>query len=223
MEIVPFALITEAELRIGPGVTVLTPELSSRCVRCARCLATCPPSALRSTARVDPDHCITFHNELEGWVPASIRRAMANRLVGCERCQTACRPSVDLRRPGDPLLYLPDIAMLDEQGFVRRNEQIRREYGVGWRTREGLVRAAAIGLGCSGVKEVAEVLSRLLLDPSPVVRGQAAWAIGNVGAEDYVDGLLALVRNERNLRVLAEADSAIAELQVFWRDVWVNS
>lgn len=187
MAILPFSLITEAELQTGDEAPDMADGLSlaDSCASCSSCLATCKTSALRSTARVDPAFCVTFYNEQEDWIPAPIRSAMANRLVGCERCQLGCFRDKKLSRPEDPLLYLPDIVKEDKDHFVHRNKLIYKKYGVGWKTRDGLIRAAIIGLGCSGRKDAVALLKGLLDDASPIVRGHAAWAIGNLGAGEF--------------------------------------
>ncbi len=207
--IVPFTLVTEAALAGGEERgTAAEPVLADFCASCRSCPGVCPTSALQAPTLVDPGQCLTYHNEQEGWVPAALRPAMANRLAGCERCQLGCFRGQPLPRPRDPLLYLPDLAKLDEESFHRRNELIGEKYGFRWETRAGLVRAALIGLGCSGRKDVAGLLVDRLDDPSPLIRGHAAWALGNLGAREARGDLersLARETDDQARRELVEA------------------
>ncbi len=212
--ILPFTLITEAELQTGDEAPDMAAGLSlaDSCTSCSSCLATCRTSALQSTARVDPAFCVTFYNEQEDWIPTPIRSAMANRLVGCERCQLGCFRDKKLSRPEDSLLYLPDIVKEDKDRFIHRNKSIYKKYGVGWKTREGLIRAAIIGLGCSGRKDVAVILAELLADSSPIIRGHAAWAIGNLGAREFRDDLQRLFSQEADELVVKELKDALRKI-----------
>ena len=55
----------------------------------------------------------------------------------------------------------------------------------------------------------------LRLDPSPLVRGHAAWAIGRIGGEDARRALAGAARSERTREVLEEI--ALAAESLPWR------
>src|SRR5690606_39033014 len=65
---------------------------------------------------------------------------------------------------------------LAEEAFAKRfrNSPVLRA------TRAGMARNVAIALGNSRHSDAINSLSRLLIDPSPIVRGHAAWALGQL-------------------------------------------
>jgi epoxyqueuosine reductase len=56
--------------------------------------------------------------------------------------------------------------------------------------RRGLVRNACVAAGNSGDPRLVPVLAGLLADPEPMVRGHAAWALGQIGGADAAEALV---------------------------------
>jgi len=157
---------------------------TTHCGRCAACLDICPTQAIVAPYRVDARRCISYHTiELPGPIPLEFRRAIGNRIYGCDDCQLVCpwnhfaQPSVepDFRaRYGLDAPGLVELFGWDEAGFLRRTEgsAIRRIGHERW------LRNIAVALGnapCS--MKVAAALKARLAHPSALVREHVVWAL----------------------------------------------
>jgi epoxyqueuosine reductase len=98
---------------------------------------------------------------------------------------------------------------MDEAGWeaFSRGSALRRA------GRAGFLRNVAVALGNWGSSEAAPVLAAALSDPDPLVRGHAAWALGEIGSPDAVVALEASLATEREPVVLAEVEAALDRLR----------
>jgi epoxyqueuosine reductase len=157
-----------------------------RCGSCRRCLDACPTGAFDGPYRLDPRRCVSYLTiEHKGQVPRRFREAMGNRVYGCDDCLAVCpwnkfaqaareaklRARDDLVSP-----RLAGLAALDDAGFraLFAGSPVKR---IG---RDRFVRNVLVAVGNSGDPALAEVAERLLDDPSPLVRGMAAWALSRL-------------------------------------------
>jgi epoxyqueuosine reductase len=130
-----------------------TPAVSAHCGQCSACLDVCPTQAIVAPYRLDARRCLSYLSiEHDGPIPLEFRRAMGNRIYGCDDCQLVCPwnkfaqravlPDFDEREGlgGSSLLTL---WAWDEPTWLRRTEgsAIRR---IGWRRWR---RNLAVGLG----------------------------------------------------------------------------
>jgi epoxyqueuosine reductase len=74
----------------------------------------------------------------------------------------------------------------------------------------GLRRNVAVALGNWGAEEAVPVLVEALGDPEPLVRGHAAWALGEIGSVESVSALEAVESSERDSFVREELEAARA-------------
>lgn len=177
------AILTDAELEFDQ------PHETTHCGTCTRCLDACPTDAFPEPGVLDARKCISYLTiELRGPVPTELRRGMGNWLFGCDVCQDVCPWN---RKP-------PKTAAVE---FVPRSDldpakaaEILNLTAAEFHSRfdgspldrpghEGLRRNAAIVLGNTGGEAAVPVLALHLDDPSPVVRGAVAWALGAIGHE----------------------------------------
>lgn len=78
-------LYTDLPLRTDP------PRTSGHCGTCTACIQACPTDAIVAPYRVDARRCISYLTiELRGSIPVEFRRAMGNRIYGCDDCQLVC-------------------------------------------------------------------------------------------------------------------------------------
>ncbi|WP_445193629.1 tRNA epoxyqueuosine(34) reductase QueG [Sphingomonas sp. Tas61C01] len=164
----------------------LAPDRPGRdlCGSCDACQRACPTAAFPAPYRLDARRCISYLTiEHAGPIPDEFRRAIGNRIYGCDDCLAVCpwnkfaasaaanlafQPRAELTAPA-----LADLLSLDDAGFrqVFAGSPIKR---IG---RNRMVRNATIAAGNSGVVALVPVLERLLADDDAVVREAAGWAI----------------------------------------------
>lgn len=157
---------------------------TTHCGRCAACLDICPTQAIVAPYRVDARRCISYHTiELPGSIPLEFRRAIGNRIYGCDDCQLACpwnrfaRPSVeaDFRaRHGLDAGGLVELFAWDEAEFLRRTEgsAIRRIGHERW------LRNVAVALGnAPRSPAIVAALRARSAHPSALVREHVVWAL----------------------------------------------
>lgn len=161
------------------------------CGRCTRCLTACPTNAFPAPYLLDARRCISYLTiELKGWIPRELRPLMGNWIYGCDVCQDVCPfnrfapetmeagfRAVDVNAAAPPLL---DLLTLDEAGFQARfaHSPIRRI------KRGRFLRNVCVAAGNWANPAALPALTDLLTDPDPLVRGHAAWAVGQVGGDE---------------------------------------
>lgn len=157
---------------------------TAHCGRCVACLEVCPTQAIVAPYRVDARRCISYHTiELHGSIPLEFRRAIGNRIYGCDDCQLACpwnrfaRPTVepDFRaRHGLDAPGLIELFAWDETEFLHRTEgsAIRRIGHERW------LRNLAVALGnAPRSSAIIAALRTRLAHPAELVREHVAWAL----------------------------------------------
>ncbi|MTJ80926.1 MAG: tRNA epoxyqueuosine(34) reductase QueG [Telmatospirillum sp.] len=174
------------------------PPMVNHCGQCRSCETACPTGAL-ADGRIDPRRCISYLTiESKGHIPAGLRPLIGNRIYGCDDCLAVCPWNKFASPTGEPA-YLPraelmaprlaDLAQLDASGFreLFSGSPIKR---IG---RDRFVRNVLIAIGNSPDAGMAAVAIRLVADPSPLVRGAAAWAVRRLLPSDAA-GRLAIIR-----------------------------
>ena len=194
--------------------------LAKSCGKCTRCIDSCPTGALVAPGILDARTCVSFHTiENRGLIPMHLRPAIGEWLFGCDDCQDSCpvnrRPArgrlADLRAstPDDAWPALFPILAMDEPEFRARYRR-----SAIWRTkRRGLQRNACVVLGNLGDPSAVPILAAIVLDAGAdsIVRGHAAWALGQIGGPAARGALHRFTRAERHARVPAD-DMVIVEV-----------
>ena len=66
-------------------------ESVNQCGRCIACKTSCPTGAIVADYIVDARRCLSYLTiEFDGVIPIEFRKAMGNRIYGCDDCQLAC-------------------------------------------------------------------------------------------------------------------------------------
>ncbi|HUE80001.1 MAG TPA: tRNA epoxyqueuosine(34) reductase QueG [Sphingomicrobium sp.] len=154
------------------------------CGSCTRCLDICPTQAFDGAHRIDARRCISYLTiEHQGPIPNEFRRAIGNRIYGCDDCLAVCPwnrfasdaaanraflPRGDLAAP-----RLGDLLALDDAAFrtMFAGSPIKR---IG---RNRMVRNCLIAAGNSGDAALVEDVRPHLDDADPVVAEAAQWAM----------------------------------------------
>lgn len=78
------------ELLIDLALPVDNP-IENQCGQCVACLKICPTNAIIAPYVVDARRCISYLTiELQGAIPVEFRKALGNRIYGCDDCQLIC-------------------------------------------------------------------------------------------------------------------------------------
>lgn len=78
------------ELLVDIPLPVDAPS-ENQCGTCRACITSCPTGAIVNDAIVDARRCISYLTiEYSGVIPEEFRRAMGNRIYGCDDCQLVC-------------------------------------------------------------------------------------------------------------------------------------
>lgn len=158
----------------------------NHCGNCARCIAACPTHAIIAPFQLDARKCISYLTiELKGALPVEFRKAIGNRIFGCDDCLAAC-PWNRFAREGNlmkpharPDLEQPDLVgllRLDEAGFKSRfagTPVLRTK-------RRGLLRNVCVALGNTGDKSALPHLCRASGDSDVLIAEHARWAIEEI-------------------------------------------
>jgi len=68
-----------------------TTAASEHCGDCVRCIDICPTAAIIAPYKVDARRCISYLTiENKGPIPIEFRKAIGNRIYGCDDCQAVC-------------------------------------------------------------------------------------------------------------------------------------
>lgn len=79
-------IYTDMPLPAGSGEAA-----QAECGRCQACLKICPTDAFVGPYRLDARRCISYLTiEQRGPIPKPLRRAIGNRIFGCDDCQLVC-------------------------------------------------------------------------------------------------------------------------------------
>ena len=157
---------------------------SDHCGTCRACLDVCPTAAIVAPYTLDARRCISYLTiELKGSIPVEYRKAIGNRVFGCDDCQLFC-PWNKFARPTDEEDFRPrhgladaelvDLFGWDETTWKQRTEgsAIRRVGYTRW------LRNIAVALGNARTSPtVIRALRSRSGFPDPVVREHVDWAL----------------------------------------------
>jgi epoxyqueuosine reductase len=198
--------------------------IRDRCGKCDLCLKACPTAAFVGPYILDARRCISYLTiELKGWMPRHLRPLVGDHIFGCDICQEVCPYNVKAQPTSETAyapregLHAPDLIpflSLSEEEFRERfrASPIRRA------KRRGFLRNVAVALGNIGSFEAIPALVCTLHDKEPLVRGHAAWALGQIGSHQAIEGLRRRLRVEDDADVRNEIEAAIGEAQVESQD-----
>jgi epoxyqueuosine reductase len=181
---------------------------TDHCGSCRACLDICPTAAFPAPYKLDARRCISYLTiENKGPVPLEFRKAIGNRIYGCDDCLAVCpwnkfaqagretklAAREDLRAP-----LLADLADLNDAAFRARfaKSPVKR---IG---RDRFIRNVLIAIGNSNDSALAVEAGRLLDDASALVRGAAVWALSQLEAPEEFEARAAKAIN-------AEVDESV--------------
>jgi epoxyqueuosine reductase len=156
---------------------------SDHCGSCRACLEICPTAAFPAPYKLDARRCISYLTiENKGPIPREFRKAIGNRIYGCDDCLAVCpwnkfaQTGREAKLAARDQLRAPDLAelsRLDDTAFraLFAKSPVKR---IG---RDRFVRNVLIAIGNSSNPALVREAERLLGDGSRLVRGAAVWAL----------------------------------------------
>ena len=204
------AIFTTAEIETD------MPE-PDNCGSCRACLDICPTDAFPAPYQLDARRCISYLTiEHKGPIPQEFRRAIGNRIYGCDDCLAVCPWNKFARQASEAKLMarndlreplLADLLEFDDAAFRKffSGSPVKR---IG---RARFIRNVLIAAGNSGLAELAPHCERLLSDPAPVVRGAAIWALTRLAPAETAQVADRAMKSERDADVRNEWRAASAQ------------
>ena len=165
------------------------------CGSCRACLDACPTAAFPAPYQLDARRCISYLTiEHKGAIPREFRKAMGNRIYGCDDCLAACpwnkfaQQGREIKLAARDALRAPslgELSKLDDTAFraLFTKSPVKR---IG---RDRFLRNVLIAIGNSGDAGLIDDAQRLLGDDSPTVRGAAVWALSQLMAPETFGAL----------------------------------
>ena len=167
----------------------------NHCGSCQACIDICPTRAIIAPYQLDARRCISYLTiELKSAIPVEFRKAVGNRIYGCDDCQLVC-PWNRFSKPSDEKdfevrhgLDAPDLLDLfawSEQDFLKKMEgsAIRRIGYMQW------LRNIAVAIGNIPAKDkqhlslLTQTLSNKRPEVTPLVQEHIDWALDQLGKQ----------------------------------------
>ena len=188
----------------------LSQPAEDNCGTCRNCIDICPTNAIIAPYVLDSRRCISYLTiELKGVIPVEYRKAIGNRVYGCDDCQIVCpwnsyavkTDNPDFKQKQD-MIKLIDLIQMNQEMFSKRfkGSPIKRI------KRRGLLRNVAIALGNSGNQQAIPVLIKVLNDEEPLIRAHVVWALGELSGIEVLSVISEKLKNETEAIVLEELE-----------------
>lgn len=198
------AVVTDAPLPASGSGS----EVEDGCRACTRCIPSCPTGAIVGDGVIDARRCLAWIVQDTGVIPRAYRRALGDRIYGCDDCQDACPVSrshadggpsraqaVQVGTSGDPR---PDgdgpdawvdvielLASSDDELLARHGRWYIPQRQARYLRRNALVVLGNVGDATDPA--VRETLERHVCHPDPLLRVHAVWACDQLGLRDLVE------------------------------------
>jgi epoxyqueuosine reductase len=159
-----------------------TPPLGTDCGSCTLCIEACPTNALDEPGTLDATRCLSYWTQSSRPAPDEYRRALDDRVYGCDICQDVCpwNRGVERRRAGEavPAEAEPAVSLVD--WLEAEDEDLRRRYERLYFPKNDpryLRRNALVALGNSGGPEHRPVLAAHAAGDDGMLSEHAHWAL----------------------------------------------
>jgi epoxyqueuosine reductase len=185
------------------------------CGSCRACQDICPTNAFPAPYRLDARRCISYLTiEHKGPIDPALRPLMGNHIYGCDDCLAVCPWNKFAETAAAHKAFLPraelvapqiaDLLSLDDAAFRKlfSGSPIKR---IG---RDRFVRNVLIAAGNGRDMGLVSQIENLLIDPEPVVRGAAIWALARLSPDALARRRIEYMPKERDPSVLAEWGAA---------------
>ncbi len=161
---------------------------SEHCGSCHACLDACPTQAIVAPYVVDARRCLSYWNiEHQGMIPKPMRKAMGNRIYGCDDCQMVCpwnkkqttlelEENIIKHQKEMTFIDLETVFSFDEKDFrlfFKQTPMLRLK-------RSGLLRNIAIAMGNAKQASFIPALIKAAKTESAIIRAHSLWALAEL-------------------------------------------
>ena len=196
-------------------LTADAPEVD-HCGSCRACLDACPTGAFPAPYQIDARRCISYLTiENKGPVPVEFRKAIGNRVYGCDDCLAVCPWNKYAQAANEAkLIARDDLRSPPLSGFLAMDDAAFRAFFSGSPVkrigRDRFLRNVLIAAGNSADPALVPACEALLRDASPLVRGAAIWAVSQLTGRDHMQRLAVQSADEPDPQVRTEWHLATA-------------
>ncbi len=192
-----------------------TETLRGSCGTCTKCLEACPTDAFIEPNVLDSRLCISYLTiELKDSIPKELRSKMGNLIFGCDICQEVCPWNSKAVSTGEPAFQprdgnlAPELLSLVNMTQAEFSEKYRGS-PIKRAKRRGFLRNVIVAIGNWGSRAAVPALKKALVDDEPLIRGHAAWALGQIGGKQAEQALHAQLQQENDAEVISEIQDAL--------------
>ncbi len=192
-----------------------TETLRGSCGTCTKCLEACPTEAFIEPNVLDSRLCISYLTiELKDSIPKALRSKMGNLIFGCDICQEVCPWNSKAVSTGEPAFQprdgnlAPELLSLVNMTQAEFSEKYRGS-PIKRAKRRGFLRNVIVAIGNWGSRAAVPALKKALIDDEPLIRGHAAWALGQIGGKSAEQALQKQLQLEDDPGVTSEIQVAL--------------
>ena len=158
------------------------PASKSHCGSCKKCLVSCPTQAFTEPFKLDAKRCISYLTiEYAGSIPIEFRKAMQNRIYGCDDCLAVCpwnsfaSQSRHIKLQARTELVSPPLAK-----FLQFNEEDFRSFFTGSPVKRighlRFIRNILIAAGNSNIENLLPLIINWKNHDNAIIKETAQWA-----------------------------------------------
>jgi len=214
------SFVVDAELECADS----TPQINCP-EKCSACIEACPTKAIYDPPRMNPRRCITYNTSWTqdgipgetSYILPEIREKMGTWIHGCDICQDVCprnQGKLKANLPRNEFLErvaedfeLTKVLNLTDEFYLRRVQPLMYNY---LKEKKYFQRNAAIAIGNTHDPMFIPALAKAMEDSEEMVRGYAAWALGQIGGSQAGQILEASLRRETTESARREIEAALA-------------
>jgi epoxyqueuosine reductase len=167
-------------------------DFGDHCGKCTRCIDACPTQAIIAPHKLDARRCISYLTiENKGPIPDEFRRAIGDRIYGCDQCLDVCpwnrfaKESHEITFQARPEIFahsLRDFLGMDDDRF----RQVFAKSPIKRIKRPRFLRNVCVALGNTGTEADLPALEVAAKDPELLISEHAEWAIREISLRTEV-------------------------------------
>ena len=156
------------------------------CGKCTACITACPTQAITAPHHLEATRCISYLTiEHQGAIPLEFRRAIGDRIYGCDDCLAVCPWNRFAEKSRHAQFHareeifshsLRDFLSLSEDEF----RQIFAKSPIKRIKLPRFLRNVCVALGNTGTRDDLPALEKSAQNPNPLVAEHAIWAIAEI-------------------------------------------